>query len=81
MERAFSGLVVLVSRHDLHKFKERVLNGFLRVRMGNAPVGQRPFDQRRIVAVEPRPAVLVALGKPFQKCIGSFKHEILKVWR
>ena len=28
--------------------------------------GQRPFDQRRIVMVEPRPAVLVALGKPFR---------------
>ena len=32
--------------------------------------------KRRIVAVEPRPAVLVALGKPFQKRIGSFKHGI-----
>ena len=28
------------------------------------------------VMVEPRPAVLVALGKPFQKRIGSFKHGI-----
>ena len=78
VERAVARLVVFVERHDIHEIDERFLYGLLGVFVGDPVLRQRPFDHQRIVMVEPRPAVLVALGKSFQKRICSFKHGILQ---